>query len=147
MKKFEQEIVIRWADCDQNRHVRHSAYYDYGAHIRIRYFNELGFSSAILSKLSIGPILFKEECSFIKELHPDDIITINLLKGEISEDASRWILHHEIFNHKGEKSAHITTKGAWMNLKIRKLTVPPLDIAKALHELPMGEEYTYKKNK
>lgn len=145
MKKFEKNIEVRWSDVDPNRHVRHSAYYEYGAHVRIRYFTECGFDSATMSQLNIGPILFKEECSFIKEIRPDDTISINVLKGEVSEDASRWILHHEIFNQKGEKSAHITIKGAWIDLNIRKLTSPPIELAKAIHELPLGDHYTYKK--
>lgn len=145
MKVFESNIEVRWSDCDPNRHVRHSAYYDYGAHVRIRFFIELGYTAAKLSKLNLGPILFKEECSFIKEIYPDDIITVNLLRGEISGDASRWVLHHEIVNQHGEKSAHITVKGAWMDLGIRKLTTPPAELAQAFLDLPKGEEYTYRK--
>ena len=146
MPIFEKDIEIRWPDCDPNRHVRHSAYYDYGAHIRIRYFKEYGFDAVTLKRLNIGPILFKEECSFLKEIGIDDTIRINLLKGEISPDASRWVLHHEIFNHKAEKCAHITVKGAWMNLIRRKLTAPPAALAKTFHELPVGEYFTYKKS-
>lgn len=147
MKTFEREIEVRWSDCDPNRHVRHSAYYDYGAHVRIRFFIEQGYAASKLDQLNLGPILFKEECSFIRELRPDDVIRINLLKGELAEDASRWVLHHEIFNQKGEKCAHISLKGAWMDLGARKLTIPPAGLAKAFHELPEGEPYTYQKKK
>ena len=147
MSKFEKKIEVRWADADQNRHVRHSAYYDYGAHMRIRFFAERGFDSEEMNRLGIGPVLFKEECSFLKELHTDDTITINLLKGAISADASRWVLHHEIFNQHGEKCAHITTKGAWIDLKLRKLTIPPVKLANAITDLPVGEEFIYQKKK
>lgn len=147
MKKNEKKIDVRWSDCDPNRHVRHSAYYEYGAHMRIRYFADNGFSAFKMNELNIGPILFKEECSFIKEIHPEATILINLLKGEIADDASRWVLHHELFNQNGEKSAHITIKGAWMDLNLRKLTVPPIGLAEALHELPTGVPYVYKKSK
>ena len=93
----------------------------------------------------MGPIMFKEECSFLKELHPEDTITINLLKGDLREDGSRWVLHHEIFNQKGEKCAHLSIQGAWMDLVKRKLTIPPTDIAQAMHELPAGEYFVYQK--
>jgi len=106
----------------------------------------MGYDSSLLNKLNLGPILFKEECSFIKELHPDDTISINILKGEIKDDGSRWVLHHEIFNGKREKSAHISTKGAWIDLEKRKLTIPPKDLADALLELPEGVDYIYKKS-
>lgn len=147
MKKFEKTIEIRWSDSDPNRHVRHSAYYDYGAFTRIRFFIESGFDSAKMNQLNIGPIIFKEECSFIRELHPDDTITINLLRGDINEDGSRWILHHEIFNSQGIKSAHLTIKGAWMDLIKRKLAIPPIEMKDAFLELPPGEAYVYKKQK
>ncbi|MEL6988477.1 MAG: acyl-CoA thioesterase [Bacteroidota bacterium] len=145
MAKFETPIEVRWADVDQNRHVRHSAYYDYGAHNRIRFFVANGFPADKLAALNIGPILFKEECSFIRELHPDETITINLLKGSVSENGARWVLHHEIFKGNGEKAAHITIKGAWMDLAERKLTIPPLALAEALYELDQGEDFVYKK--
>ncbi len=144
MKKYEKQIEVRWSDVDPNRHVRHSAYYEYGAHVRIKFFAENGFGSAEMNKLNIGPILFKEECSFIREISPDDTITINILKGAIAEDGSRWVLHHEIFNQNG-KSAHITIKGAWIDLNIRKLAKIPIGLAKILHELPPGENYIYSK--
>ena len=145
MKKFEKQIEVRWSDCDSNGHVCHSKYYEYGAHSRIRFFDACGYGATEMKQLNFGPILFKEECSFIREIRPDDTIRVNLLKGNISEDGSRWVLHHEIFNQDGEKSAHITIKGAWMNLNLRKLTVPPVEMARALHGLPLGENYVYRK--
>lgn len=146
MDSFEINLEVRWADADPNRHVRHSAYYDYGAHARIRYFQLHGFTTKKLEELKLGPIIFKEECSFIKELHPDDQITINILKGAINDDASRWVLHHEIFNQHGDKCAQISTQGAWIDLQARKLSHPPSEIAQALHKLPNGEFYVYKKS-
>jgi len=146
MKKFEKEIEIRWSDADPNRHVRHSAFYEYGAHVRIRFFAAVGFDSKEMEKIGIGPILFKEECSFIKEVHVDDTIMINILKGEISKNGARWILHHEMLKE-GKKCAHLTVTGAWMDLSKRKLTTPPIEIAKAFHALPNGENYVYKKQK
>ena len=103
MGKYEKHIEVRWSDVDPNRHVRHSAYYDYGAYTRIRFFAELGFDAVKMDELNLGPILFKEECSFIREIRPDDNIMVNLLKGKVKEDGSRWVLHHEIYNFYGKK--------------------------------------------
>lgn len=147
MKSFEKKIEVRWADVDQNRHVRHSAYYDYGAHIRIRYFNSLGYDAKRFENLNLGPIIFKEECSFLRELSPDDTLTINLLSGPSKTDGSKWTLYHEIFNSKGEKSAHIKLEGAWIDLTKRKLTTPPIELAEAMLNLPKGEDFVYGKNK
>jgi acyl-CoA thioester hydrolase len=147
MKSFEKTLEVRWSDCDPNRHVTHSKYYDYGAHCRVSFFIESGFNSEKMAELQIGPILFKEECTFIKELKIQDTVRVNILKGEISEDGGRWTVHHEIFNQKGDKCAHITAKGAWMNLELRKLTLPPAELTAAFQSLPSGEYYEYKSKK
>lgn len=146
MSSFERQIEVRWADVDQNGHVRHSAYYDYGAHVRIAFFNAVGFPNTRMSGLKIGPILFKEECSFLREIRPDDVVTVNLLKGVVKEDGSRWTLHHEIFNQEGKKAAHITIQGAWLDLEGRKLSKPPQDLADAIQQLDEGEPFVYKKS-
>lgn len=147
MNSFESTIEVRWSDCDLNRHVRHSTYYEYGAHNRIRFFTKAGFGSKEMEQLKIGPVLFKEECTFIRELSLEENIRVVLLKGEISDDCARWILHHEIFNSKNEKCAHITIKGAWINLEIRKLTIPPPQLATAFHQLPVGVPYVHQRKK
>jgi len=145
MEQFEKQIEVRWADVDQNGHVRHSAYYDYGAHVRIAFFNDAGFPNSRMSAMNIGPILFKEECSFLREIRPDDLIRVNLKKGSVNEDASRWSLHHELFNQAGKKVAHISIQGAWLDLEARKLAIPPADLATAMQGLPEGETFVYKK--
>lgn len=147
MQEYEKKIEVFWDDSDPNGHVRHSSFYEYGAHVRIRFFADCGFDTKTRNELKFGPVLFKEECSFIKELGADENIRVNILKGEVSEDASRWILHHEIFNEKGEKAAHITIQGAWMDLELRKLTIPPTALAKVLHNLKQGERFVYQKMK
>jgi acyl-CoA thioester hydrolase len=143
MNVFEKYIDVRWADVDHNQHVRHSAYYDYGAHVRIRFFQENGYDSKKLAELKLGPILFHEECSFLREIHLGETIKVNLLKGELKPDASKWSLHHELFNAREEKIAHITIKGAWMDTLKRKLIVPPPEIAATMHNLPQGARFVY----
>ncbi|NND93942.1 MAG: acyl-CoA thioesterase [Flavobacteriales bacterium] len=143
--KFEKQIEVRWADVDQNRHVRHSAYYDYGAHIRIACLDQAGYDADRLGEEGIGPILFHEECSFLKEIKSNDIITINLLKGNLHRDGLKFTLHHELFDQAGKKLAHITVKGAWMDLNRRRLTVPPQALREAFENLDAGEAFSYKK--
>jgi acyl-CoA thioester hydrolase len=147
MSKYTKEIQVRWSDVDQNRHVRHSAYYDYCAFTRVSFITSTGYDAGKLEKLAIGPILFKEECTFLRELKPDDVVTVNVLKGEMPADGSKWTIHHEIFNKQGEKAAQVTVFGAWMDLKLRKLTVPPKELADAFSDLLEGEVYTHKSKK
>ena len=145
MKIFDKLVEVKWADVDQNGHVRHSAYYDYGAHVRVCFIQASGYDADALRQLALGPILFHEQCSFIREIKLNEVVTINMLKGEVSEDGSRWTVHHELFNSKKEKLAHITAKGAWMDLNARKLSTPPKQMADAFHLLVQGENYKYQK--
>ena len=40
---YTLEFNTKWADFDANRHMRHTAYNDYAAEVRIRYFAYAGF--------------------------------------------------------------------------------------------------------
>ena len=84
---FQQKIQIRWADIDPNRHLRHSVYYDYGAAMRINALAAGGLSMKKLEELRMGPILFREEAIFKREIVFGDEITnidaINPLTGEL----------------------------------------------------------------
>ena len=55
MSAFEKNIEIRWSDLDPNHHLRHSAYYDYGAYSRICFLNEHGLTAEIMLQHNIGP--------------------------------------------------------------------------------------------
>lgn len=143
--KFEKKIEVRWADVDQNRHVRHSAYYDYGAHVRVACLTEAGYDAERMGREGIGPILFHEECSFLKEIKSNDVVRVNLLRGDLHPEGLKFTLHHEFFNSAGEKLAHITVKGAWMNLERRRLCVPPQDLKKAFESLDQGKAFVYSK--
>lgn len=138
---FYTEIDVRWADVDMNHHVRHSAYYDYGAHTRMKYLEKLGFSGGKLMKAGVGPILFHEQCHFIREIRMSESIRVNLLRGWMKKDGSQWVLHHHIFKQSGEMAAHITAKGAWMDVYKRRVTAPPEEILFGFDKLPAGNDY------
>ncbi|HEU0064620.1 MAG TPA: acyl-CoA thioesterase, partial [Flavisolibacter sp.] len=78
MEVFKMNVQLRWSDLDPNYHVRHSAYYDWGALCRIQFLNDYGLSSDVMAKLQFGPILFREECIFRKEIKLGDDVSINL---------------------------------------------------------------------
>jgi acyl-CoA thioester hydrolase len=141
MKTFEKQIEIRWSDVDQNRHVRHSAYYDFGTHLRGRFLAEHGYDAESMNEMKVGPVLFKEECTFLKELKANDTVRVNILNGTDTDRPVKWKFHHEIFNQHGEKCAHVTVQGAWFDLERRRITRPPKEMLAVIQELPVGEDY------
>lgn len=122
---YQISFNTKWSDFDPNRHMRHTAYNEYAAEVRIRYFASQNFSIEEFTKYNIGPILFEEYTSFRKEIHLGEKITVNLKLSALSKNNERWKITHEVFNKAGQLSAIIKVYGAWIDLKKRKLTSPP----------------------
>ncbi|HLU62280.1 MAG TPA: thioesterase family protein [Gammaproteobacteria bacterium] len=140
MAAFEQKITVRWADLDPNGHVRHSAYYDYGAQARVALLEARGLGIGWMTKQMIGPVLFREEARFLRELRMSDVISINVMLGGRSEDNRKWRIVHEI--RRGEElCAVVEVEGAWMDLRARKITVPPEELAHAFDDAPKTEDF------
>lgn len=136
MATFSKQLSFRWSDLDPNFHVRHSVYYDFGAQHRVEIMEELGLTLRAMQKEHIGPILFREECVFRKEIKLADVITMQTKMAKMNADASRWSIVHELY--RGDVlCAIITVDGAWMDTKLRKLASPtPQIVVDALHVFP-----------
>lgn len=126
---FQVDFKTKWADFDPNRHMRHTAYNEYAAEARVRYFASKNFTIADFTKYNIGPILFHEETFFRKEIHMGEDISVNLKIAGLSEHNERWKISHEIFNEAGKLAAVVNVLGAWLDLTKRKLTIPPQEAA------------------
>ncbi|MGK0414246.1 MAG: acyl-CoA thioester hydrolase [Polaribacter sp.] len=124
---YNVTFPTKWSDFDPNRHMRHTAYNEYAAEVRVRYFAEQNFSINDFTKHNLGPILFTEETSFRKEIHLGENITVNIKLSGLSANNERWKITHEVFNEAGKLSAVIKVYGAWIDLTKRKLTVPPIE--------------------
>ena len=135
MKIFSKDLTIRWSDLDPNFHLRHSVYYDFGAYCRISFFTESGFTPTVMLLENIGPIIFREECVFKKEIKFGDKLSINLLLDKCNTDFSHWSIIHEIWRDDETLCAIITVDGAWIDTQKRKLTVPSNLIKTAFDEM------------
>lgn len=76
MESFKTKVEIRWADLDPNFHVLHSRYYDFGAYCRMAFLVTHGLTPQVMSEHHVGPILFREECFFKREIN---LVTISVL--------------------------------------------------------------------
>jgi acyl-CoA thioester hydrolase len=142
MKPFTNELSLRWSDLDPNFHVRHSVYYDFGAQQRVEILEKFGLTIKVMQENHLGPILFKEECVFRKELRYGQRIFITTKIGKLNEDASRWTIVHELTNEKQEVCAVISVDVAWMDTKIRKLAYPtPKIISEMMNTMPKSDDF------
>jgi acyl-CoA thioester hydrolase len=140
---FSREFTVIWANLDPNRHMRHSAYNDYAAQLRLEFFEAFGFDLTRLMKLGIGPILFREETRFMREVHMGEKITVNIEIHRSRKDGSKWSIRHTITKPNGDVAAFIDVDGAWLDLQQRKTTVPPRAIAEIMINAPRTSDFEW----
>ena len=129
---------VRWAEMDPNGHLRHSAYADFAADQRVALLARLGFDLKKFAELRLGPILFREETKFLKEIHLGEAIRVEGVLTSLSEDGSRWTIVHTIYKADGRVAATVTVDGAWLDLALRKLRQPPPELAAAMRTFAIG---------
>ena len=138
---FKVIFETKWADFDPNRHMRHTAYNDYAAEVRVRYFKDQNFSIEEFTKHNLGPILFTEETSFRKEIHLGENITVDFKLSGLSKNGERWKITQQVFNEAGKLSAVIKVYGAWIDLTKRKLTTPPEEAQHLFETAERSEDF------
>jgi len=135
------KVQIRWADIDQNRHLRHSVYYDFGAWIRIKFLTEHGLSTAKMEELNTGPVIFREEAIFKREIRSEEEITIDVELVSGTPDFGRWSLRHHFRKADGTVAAIVNLDGAWIDIQKRKLTSPGDVVRRAFEAFPKAAEF------
>jgi len=143
MEKYITNTEVRWSDLDPNFHLRHSVYYDYGAYCRICFLTENGLTTAVMQELHFGPILFREEAVFRREIKMADKISIDLEVTKSRRDFSRWSIRHQIFKNETTLAAIINIDGAWLNTVERKLLTPPEQIIQVFDKMPKAEGFEW----
>lgn len=116
---------ILWCQVDANQHLRHSAYADLASQARIEAMVSLGFDAQTFANLNIGPILFKEESIYKREINSSETVQVTCLLSSCKSDGSMWSFYQEVYREDGKLAASITVSGAWLDMKTRKLVPPP----------------------
>lgn len=143
MENFIKEVQVRWSDLDPNVHLRHSVYYDWGAFCRIAFLDGHQLTTELMQRLQIGPILFREECIFKKEIRLGDSVTINLQVLKAKRDFSRWSIQHTVMKNGDAVSAILTVEGAWLDTAKRKLATPPAEVITVFSEMPLAVNFQW----
>jgi acyl-CoA thioester hydrolase len=141
MQEYSKKIEVRWADLDPNFHVLHSKYYDFGAYCRMSFLTEHGITPAMMIENNIGPVIFREECLFKREIKFGDELQVFLKLSKCNQDASRWSMVHELWTNGDTLVAEITVDGAWMDTRIRKLAIPPVICKTGFDLIPKTENF------
>ena len=141
MENVYYESKVMWSQIDSNNHLRHSAYADFGAQARLQILEAIGFSSAVLEELKIGPILFREELIYMREIRMNETIKITCELTKCRVDGSRWSFKQGVFKEDGTQAAIINVDGAWINVIKRKLCGLPNVLADAFMNIPHSKDF------
>ena len=143
MHKYSKTFRTIWANFDANRHMRHTAYNDYAAEIRVMFLQDHGFDIEHMEKNKFGPILFREETKFLREIKMGTDIRVDIELLALSKDGGRFSFLHHIYNDKNKISAEIVVDGAWIDLEKRKLCLPSKLIIDAMNELEKSPQFKW----
>jgi acyl-CoA thioester hydrolase len=133
---------------DPNHHMRHSVYNDYAAQTRVGMFSYFDLPITEIGRLGFGPILFREETKFLREINLLETITVTCVLTRMRRDGSRWSFLHEIFKEGEEdiKAAEIAVDGAWLNLNSRKLGTIP-ELREVMNRFPKTTDFEWMPDK
>ncbi|TAD81975.1 MAG: thioesterase [Bacteroidetes bacterium] len=143
MHSFSMPVEVRWSDLDPNFHLRHSVYYDYGAYCRIAFMSAVGLTPEKLIQSRVGPILFREEAVFRREVNFGDTLVITASLLQARRDFSRYTIVHQLIKGADTLAATVTINGAWLNTQTRKLHIPDAALVAAFDNVPRSSNFTW----
>ncbi|HLM66171.1 MAG TPA: thioesterase family protein [Longimicrobium sp.] len=137
----EEHFTARWSDLDANRHLRNTLFSEFATHTRFRLLEAHGFSQVAFESLRFGPVMFREEIRYRREVRFGERISVNVLFAGLSEDGSQWRVRQEVRLESGKQAALLTIDGAWIHLDTRKLVAPPDELLQLFRRLPRTDDF------
>ena len=138
---FARQFVVSWSDLDANRHLRNTSFIEYAVNTRFQMLEERGYPLARFEELRFGPVIFREEIRYRREVFAGQIVTVSVSLAGMARDGSQWRIHHDIMGPDGRDAALLDVDGAWIHLETRKLVAPPPELIEVLDGLPRAPEY------
>ena len=89
----------------------------------------------------MGPVIFKDEVEYFRELHMLDAFDVKLSVAGLSTDGFRFRLCNEFFTLEGQQIARVSSTGGWLDLNARKRVLPPPELNDALQRLDRTEDF------
>ena len=134
-------MLASWGDMDYNAHMRNTAYLDKSADLRFMFFAEHGLPMEEFLRLGIGPVVRKDEIEYFREVRLLEELRVTIAVAGLSDDAARFIIRNEFWRSDGSIAARVTSSGGWLDLRARKLVVPPESLLAALRALDRTDDF------
>jgi acyl-CoA thioester hydrolase len=139
---YRQRVSFRWADIDANFHVRHSVYYDLSTQQRIQVLAANGLTLRHMQEGGFAPVIFREECRFLREIKLEDEVDMDVSIKVLSKDHRKFTFQ-QVFMRGEELCAVVQVEGAWFSSVERKVAVPPQLVVDAMNAFPRAEEFAW----
>ncbi|MEQ9006269.1 MAG: thioesterase family protein, partial [Ekhidna sp.] len=110
---------------------------------RLMFFEDISVPFSKLIKLGVGPILFREDTRFFKEIRMNEEFEVGFTISKLRKDGSKWSFRHNIYTNDGSLSAKIDVDGAWLDLAKRKTTVPPTELGQILLDAVKSDDFEW----
>ena len=121
--------------------MRHTAYADFAAQARLAMLESLGLKPSVLYSYKIGPVLFREELHYLREVGINEYIKVTCDIVKARADGSRWTIRHDLYRSDGVKAAIIEADGAWIDMEKRKLITLPPELSQLFMHAPKSSDY------
>jgi acyl-CoA thioester hydrolase len=139
--RYAKQFLAGWGTMDFNGHLANRSYLDLAADVRMRFFADHGFSPAEFRRLAIGPVVKKDELEYFHEIGLHETVTVTLAALGLSTDGARFVLENEIWSERKERAARVRSTGGWLDLRARKLVVPPPELLLAMQQWPRCADF------
>jgi acyl-CoA thioester hydrolase len=104
-------------------------------------FAEHGFPPSEFLRLAIGPVVRKDELEYFREIGLHETVTVTYAALGLSADAARFVIENEVWSERGERAATIRSTGGWLDLRARKLVIPPPELVHAMRQVPRAPDF------
>ena len=139
--RYARQFLAGWGSMDFNGHLANTAYLDLAADVRMGFFAEHGFPASEFRRLSLGPVVRKDELEYFHEVGLHDTVTVTFAAHAMSADGARFVLENEMWTMAGVRAAIVRSTGGWLDLQARKLVVPPAALLGALAQVPRSPDF------
>jgi acyl-CoA thioester hydrolase len=141
MQSYSSRCEVRWADLDPNGHVRHTVFMDWATQCRVAALAAVGLTPRRFQELGVGPVLFREETDYLREVGAGDHVTVALELAGASADHKHFLIRHQLTRGDGVRCATVLVRGAWFDLASRKVVAPPAEVATAFEGFPRAADF------
>ena len=138
---FECRFRVGWAEVDMNGHLRNTAYLDRCVDVRVTFFSEHGFPAVEFARQQFGPVIRRDDIVYHRELRLMDELRVTLALAGVSPNGSRFVFRNELFRADGTLAARCDSTGGWLDLRARKLMIPPPPLVDAVALLIRTDDF------